>query len=583
MVKRHQPGALEHNAFAWAFSVFAFALLVRGLSLWELSGSFLLETLIGDAINYDAWARELAGGDWLGSEAYFQAPLYPHFLAVVYLLFGAEPFAVHCVQIVLGALSCGLIALAGWRWFSPRAGIAAGLLLAIYAPAIFGDLDLQKTGVSSFLVCLVLFALSRVDDPPRPAQLVWLGVTTGALTLTRENALIFVVILAPWLVLRHGAVHARSLAPAVLFVAGVACVLLPVAVRNGVVADEFHLTTSQFGPNFYIGNNPHADGTYAPLVPRRGDPRVERLDLIALAEQAEGRELSPAEVSSWWTNRALAWIRAHPIDWIVLNARKLSLSFNAVEIVDTKDVYSHVDRSVAMTLANSVLHFGILAPLAAFGVFVSWRNRRALLPLYMLFVGFTAAIVPFYVFARYRVALVPILMLFAGAALVGARDFLREMARGQLLGAVVVVLGIAVFCNWHFIDRDYMRSVTEYNLGNELVAVGRIDDAMVRYRRAIELHDRNAMANLNLGALLAGRDDLYGARTHYERALEISPGYGQVRSNLFLTYQELGSLHAEKGEIALAIENLERAVALDPEHRGAREALADLRAREAGR
>ncbi len=42
------------GAIAWAFGMFAFAL--RALSLWQLSGSVLLETLIGDAINYDLWA-----------------------------------------------------------------------------------------------------------------------------------------------------------------------------------------------------------------------------------------------------------------------------------------------------------------------------------------------------------------------------------------------------------------------------------------------------------------------------------------------------------------------------------------------
>ena len=36
--------------------MFAFAFALRALSLWQLSGSVLLETLIGDAINSDLWA-----------------------------------------------------------------------------------------------------------------------------------------------------------------------------------------------------------------------------------------------------------------------------------------------------------------------------------------------------------------------------------------------------------------------------------------------------------------------------------------------------------------------------------------------
>ena len=72
----------------------------------------------------------------------------------------------------------------------------------------------------------------------------------------------------------------RRVAFAASFAAGIALVLLPVAVRNASVSGDFHLTTSQFGHNFYIGNNEAADGTYKPLLFARGDPRVEIQDAI---------------------------------------------------------------------------------------------------------------------------------------------------------------------------------------------------------------------------------------------------------------------------------------------------------------
>jgi uncharacterized YccA/Bax inhibitor family protein len=55
------------------------------------------------------------------------------------------------------------------------------------------------------------------------------------------------------------------------FIGGLALILVPVAGRNAAVGGEFVLTTAQAGPNFYMGNNPNADGTYAPLLPGRGD------------------------------------------------------------------------------------------------------------------------------------------------------------------------------------------------------------------------------------------------------------------------------------------------------------------------
>ncbi len=71
-----------------------------------------------------------------------------------------------------------------------------------------------------------------------------------------------------------------------MFLAGLAIVLVPVAARNSYVGGGFYVTTSQFGPNFYIGNNPAADGTYQSLRFGRGAPEYERQDATELAERA---------------------------------------------------------------------------------------------------------------------------------------------------------------------------------------------------------------------------------------------------------------------------------------------------------
>ena len=63
--------------------------------------------------------------------------------------------------------------------------------------------------------------------------------------------------------------------------------------RNYSVDGGFYLTTSQFGSNFYIGNNPNADGTYASIRFGRGAPEFERLDATEVAEESVGRTLSP--------------------------------------------------------------------------------------------------------------------------------------------------------------------------------------------------------------------------------------------------------------------------------------------------
>jgi hypothetical protein len=52
-----------------------------------------------------------------------------------------------------------LLALAGRRFFSRSAGVAAGLILAFYAPAIFADGLIQKSALGLSLLCLLLWLL----------------------------------------------------------------------------------------------------------------------------------------------------------------------------------------------------------------------------------------------------------------------------------------------------------------------------------------------------------------------------------------------------------------------------------------
>src|SRR5262245_43356785 len=198
--------------------------------------------LMGDARGYDEWAKRIAGGDWIGRDVFYQAPLYPYFLASIYSVAGHSTILVRIVQAVIGSCSCVLVADGARRLFSMRAGVLAGVMLAIYAPAIFFDALLQKSTLDVFFVCLMLWLIVEVQSP---AQFLVLGLAVGALSLTRENAIVFLAVILYWAVLRYG------VRPAAFFILGAALAVLPVIVRNSMVGGGFYLTTSQFGTNFF--------------------------------------------------------------------------------------------------------------------------------------------------------------------------------------------------------------------------------------------------------------------------------------------------------------------------------------------
>ena len=273
-----------------ALLIFAVAFAVRLLHIWQIRSSPFFDTLIGDANGYDLWAQRLAGGDWVGTEVFYQAPLYPYFLGAIYSIFGRDLLVVRIIQALIGSASCVFLGLAGARLFSKPVGVAAGLALALWAPAIFFDGVLQKSVLDMFFVCVMLWLIAGIDQATTWRWL-GLGVTMGGLALTRENALLLIAVIAIAAVpgrfyrrssnvrpaeparskRRQGSTSEpinqsigrptehtrRTYAGLAYFVLGLAVVLLPVMARNYSIDGGFYLTTSQFGSNFYIGNTTH--------------------------------------------------------------------------------------------------------------------------------------------------------------------------------------------------------------------------------------------------------------------------------------------------------------------------------------
>ncbi len=144
-------------------AIFLVALAVRLVHVWQLRASPFFTILMGDSRGYDEWAQRIAAGDWLGHEVFYQAPLYPYVLGVIYTIAGRHLLVVRVIQAGIGSASCVLLGLAAARLFGKRAGLAAGLILALYAPAIFFDGLIQKSVLDEFFVCLALWLLSNND------------------------------------------------------------------------------------------------------------------------------------------------------------------------------------------------------------------------------------------------------------------------------------------------------------------------------------------------------------------------------------------------------------------------------------
>jgi tetratricopeptide (TPR) repeat protein len=542
-------------------TVFGAALLLRLVYLWEWHDTLLFTTPIGDARAYLDWARQIAGGDWLGREVFYQAPLYPYLLAGVLRLTGSETWGPRLVQAVLGALACVWLGRAGERFFDRASGVAAGLGLAFYAPALYFDGLIQKPVLDGALLSALLLVSARALTRTGVGEGLAAGALLGLLALSRENALVAVPLIALWLALaRPEESPGRRAATVAALVLGLAVVLGPVALRNHALGGRFLVTTAQAGPNLWIGNHPGASGRYEPLRPGRGSARFERQDAHDLAVAAVGRELTPAEVSDYWRDRALAWVRESPGEWARLMARKAALVWSAAELPDTEGIEAYAEASLLLRVLRVPGSFGVLVPLAVVGALAWRRDWRRLWLLPVLALALAASIALFYVFARYRYVLVaPLVPLGAAGALALQRAFAgdspdRRAGAGLLAAGAAVALAV----NWPTGDTNGV-ALTHYGVGAALLDADRLAEAQAELERAVAADPSFAAAESRLGDVLRKRGQPARALVAYDRALELDPGLADAHAGRGIALERLGRVPEADAEYA-------RALALDPNH-----------------
>jgi tetratricopeptide (TPR) repeat protein len=542
----------------WFLTILTVAFTLRLVYLFQIDTIPLFEHLAGDARTYYEWGHRIAAGDWLGAGVFYQAPLYPYFLGILQFFFGETLWVVRLMQIILGALSCSLIFFIGQQLFSPQAGIISGFILAGYGPALFFDGLIEKSVLDLFLLTAILFLIFCIGDEMKPLKWLGVGAVLGLLALSRENALILVPIVPFWIALSSPTVLPTARLRRVgLFFAGLTLVLLPVGLRNLAVGGEFKLTTSQLGPNFYIGNNPAADGTYNSVRSIIGEPQLEGSDAKRLAERSLQRSLSPGAVSSYWLGKSFDYIKTQPSDWLALLGKKWTLVWNAREIEDSDDFYIYRQWSSLLGVLGRLNHLGVLAPLAAVGLLLTLGEWRRLWLLYAMILALAASVAVFYVFGRYRFPLVPLLVLFAGAGLTQTIVFYKHRHWRPLFGAITVFSACALFTNWPVFKFSGPGAAGYNNLSNAYYKQGKVEEAIQTALKAIEVEPGYGVAHYNIGNLYAGQGQFSLAQRHFEEALRIYPNYAEVRSNL-------GQLLAERGDLQAGIDQFRRAIALDP-------------------
>jgi 4-amino-4-deoxy-L-arabinose transferase-like glycosyltransferase len=162
-------------------------------------------------------------------------PLYPLAMSLVALLHGTGELAQRSVGALFGFGTILLIGLIARRLASPRAGLIAAAVAAVYPVLVAADgAMMSETLYGLLFAATLLVSLRLLDREPRPALGAALGALIGLATLTRAEALLLLPFLA-WPI----AIRARAGRPLQLAACTAAClvVISPWVIRN---AGTFH-------------------------------------------------------------------------------------------------------------------------------------------------------------------------------------------------------------------------------------------------------------------------------------------------------------------------------------------------------
>jgi 4-amino-4-deoxy-L-arabinose transferase-like glycosyltransferase len=572
-------------------------------------------------------AQQLAHTRFAWPEAFFMPPLYPYLLGLVDFIFGPHPFIVVVIQILLGSGSAVLVYLLAMRLFDKRVAVWSFVGYLLFGNVLFLDTVFLPNAFTIFGELLVLWLLSadgyrltangqlkpqatshKLQATSGLLHFGLIGVLLGLLALIRAETLLFL----PFLLIVVGVEESKGrkversrgqrvkelpgpldsltfrLLDFLWILLGTALVIAPVFLHNLAVAKDPTLISYNGGLNLYLGNNPKADGTWQPSYPlvQTGSVTIETLKRNSLIRDSV--VMKPSESSSYWTRRALAFVKANPGKFMWLVARKLGLFASSYEIPN--NYYYDLARDRSLFLKLAFLPFGLILALGLAGMILRIADcgvRAEESGFYLFFLVYLAASLLIFAVSRLREPAVPLLVIFGSyfvlqgyrewrkpkvivlsviALVVFGASFVGLTNRGQYAleghvqaGSIYLAAGVPGAARDEFALAARLKSdnlLATYGLFNSSAKLKSRADAerwSAELYRLSRTPGDSVYAFLSTGLLGTMTGDFARARDYYLRALEYDPDNFDTHYLLALVCYTLKDLPNARDQIAQAL------------------------------
>jgi len=396
-------------------------LVLRLYAAWDWNSYHpdSLQRLIGDEPGYDHIARELLQG--LGFTWPGRVPLYPIWLAGIYLFTGGSYNAVPYVQSLLGIATIILTYALGYRAFGHTTGLIAAFFTAISYVLIHQSLHLLSEVLYTPAILLITIAFWDAVRNPSRGRFAWLAFWIGISNLILPTLFLFPLAMIAILVIALG--RRQALHYWIICVLVSSLVIAPWMARNFIRYQAlFPLATSnailwQGSPEYYHLIHDHGYTYHKIWTQVLYKPGNEAIDPTSIAGDR------------FWTKRALRSIAAEPLIYLKFALEKAGTYWVGDPNADWGDTYVfNYDAllRIGFTPVDAVLYMiaRLIPILALVAGIVLWRNWRRLLPIYALLGYCTLLHAATHAEARLSDPLQPLLfVLIAGLILATAASF----------------------------------------------------------------------------------------------------------------------------------------------------------------
>lgn len=507
-----------------------------------------------DVLYYQQWAQNIAGGKWLGAEVFYGMPLFPYFLAVLYRLTFANLFLIRLIHLLLGSMSCVLIYLIAKKIFSTKTAYLAAALAVTNFILIYYDWLMMPVTLIIFLSLAIILALLSLDLNSKKSDWGILGVLIGLGILSDGKFLIFFALLFGYLLTlyRQKIQHAAfKIFFPLLF--GVVLVLSLVTLRNRLVSNDWVMVSAHGGINFYIGNNPQADGTFENPAFLHPDHEGHIEGPRIMAEESLKRKLKPSEVSDFWSKKGWDFIKNSPKKYADLFFRKFYLFFVENEFCHDIDLILQQKWKQALDV-NS---FRVICPLAILGILATIRRNRQTSLLVFFIASQLIFTLMFFLITRHRATVLPFFIIFEAVGIswviveIRKRDITKlalatlaffllfamlrpEPVNPDLRNFLYFSKSGPIYAQWGDMKKareQYLSALklqpfdtnTLYNLGNTYIEEGNAPEAIKIFTKVLRLNPLDSDALFNLAYADDQNGNTAAAKEMYTKVLELQP------------------------------------------------------------